>query len=178
MTRSYLQWPCVRIEMGKRGNGELWPSPLYLKHSREASGMGSWGLCLSPTPVVNQLGDQRRRWGKCHKALPQKKTFSLSLHLVQSEWQHAGGRQNSRGDEQSKGDNHSTCQGLIWTTRTQSFRKIYKKWHSIGKETPNKKHLMCWDDLSLPSEFTDRGNLAWILMNDSPFLFKHTFLSY
>lgn len=32
---------------------------LYLKRSREASGIGSFGLCLSSAPVVNQLGDQR-----------------------------------------------------------------------------------------------------------------------
>lgn len=29
----------------------------------------------------------------------------------------------------SKGDNHSTCQCLIWTTRTQTFREIYERWH-------------------------------------------------
>ena len=63
----------------------------------------------------------------------------LSRHLVQSEWQQTGGGQNSRGSAPqetswSKGDNHGTCQGLIWTTRTQTFRGIYEGWHRGGQQ--------------------------------------------
>lgn len=59
----------------------------------------------------------------------------LSCHFVQSEWQ-----QTEEGDKTlrpapqetswSKGDNHSSCQGLIWTTRTQTFRGIYEGCHT------------------------------------------------
>lgn len=51
---------------------------LYLNRSREASGIGSFWLCLSSAPVVNQLGDQRRRWAECHKALPHTSAWAAT----------------------------------------------------------------------------------------------------
>lgn len=51
---------------------------LYLNGCREASGIGSFWLCLSSAPVVNQLGDQRRRWARCHKALPHTSAWAAT----------------------------------------------------------------------------------------------------
>lgn len=65
----------------------------------------------------------------------------LSRHLVHPDWQ-----QTDRGDKTprptpqetslSGGDNHSTCQGLIWTTRTQTLRRIFEGWCAAAKQAP------------------------------------------
>lgn len=115
--------PCVHIERERGRERRAWASALYLNHSREASGIGSCGLCLSSAPVVNQLGDQRRRWGKCHKALPHSRAWAATSSSVSDSrpWGDKTPWPAPQETSWSKGDNHSTCQGLIWTTRTQSF---------------------------------------------------------
>ena len=147
MAQRHLQWPYDHLEEGEEKRRAR-ASTLYLNHSRGASGIGSCGLCLSSAPVVNQLGDQRRRWGKCHKALPYTNAWAATSSSPSDSRLE---RDKTSGPAPletswSKGDNHSTCQGLIWTTRTQTFWGIYEGWHVAGREPPNNTYLMCWED--------------------------------
>ena len=147
MAQSHLQWPRVHIESGEEEPRARAPA-LYLNHSREASGIGSCGLCLSPAPVVNQLGDQRGRWAKCHKALPHNIAWAATLSSL-SDSKPEGDKTAGLAPQEtswSKGDNHGTCQGLIWTTRTQTFRGIYQGWHMAGKKATSLCLLLkkCW----------------------------------
>lgn len=147
MAQSHLQWPYVHIEREEEERRAR-ASALYLNHSREASGIGSFGLCLSSAPVVNQLGDQRRRWGKCHKALPHTTAWAATSSSL-SDSRPEGDKTPGPAPQEtswSKGDNHSTCQGLIWTTRAQTFRGIYEGWDTEGREPPNNAYEICWED--------------------------------
>lgn len=171
MAQSHLQWPHVHIGDGEEERSAR-ASTLYLNHSREASGIGSCGLCLSSAPVVNQLGDQRRRWGKCHKALPHTSAWAATSSSL-SDSRPEGDKTPGPAPQEtswSKGDNHSTCQGLIWTTRTQTFGGIYEGWHTAGKEPPNNAYLMCWEDPlrnpSVSSALTPTEKLLWNQFND------------
>lgn len=145
----HLQWPYVHIERGEEERRAR-ASALYLNHSREASGIGSCGLCLSSAPVVNQLGDQRRRWGKCQKALPHTTAWAATSSSLSDSRPERDKTPGPAPQETSwsKGDNHSTCQGLIWTTRTHTFRGMYKGWHTAGREPSYNAYSICWEEVS------------------------------
>lgn len=107
--------------------------------------MGSCGLCLSSAPVVNQLGDQRRRCGKCQRALPHNAAWAATSSGLSDSTPEGGKTLRPAPQEAnwSRGDNHGTCQALIWTSRTQTYRGIYERWHTGGKEPRHNAYFMC-----------------------------------
>lgn len=85
----------------ERRYGEPGPLHFYLNCSREASGIGSFWLCLSSAPVVNQLGDQRRRWAECHKALPHTSAWAATSSTL-TDSRPTGGQNSESGTSGDK----------------------------------------------------------------------------